>query len=576
MLLWLIAPTAHTNEWDKTQRSLFETETPLLPAAAAFVFSSRQQNHQLYLTWEMQPGYYLYRNQFKFQANGVKLLEQDFPEPKQHHDAYFGMQPIYRGSFTIVLNLADFQPKAALTIDYLGCAENRLCYPPMLQTVTIEPFSNKLSNIQTSALPEQTRDLTHLLQSDNMLWSLLLFFVLGLGLSFTPCVFPMYPILSSILVNQQDKSTRGGVLIALSYVQGMAITYSLLGLVVALAGLQYQSMFQHPVILLVLAALFVILSLAMFDLYQLQLPSAWQQQLAKLTQQQTQGKLARTFIVGAISGLIASPCTTAPLSGALLYIAQSGDVLFGFLALYCLSIGMGVPLILIGLGGGKWLPKAGAWMHIIKAVFGWLLLAVAITLIARLSSDLIVTGLWLSWSIGVLTWLCWRYFKRNTAPRTLPKTSLIVIITLLTCGFWFQQIAHLWRQQNEAHAPHRPFIEINSLTELQTQLQRAQQNQQTVLVDIFALWCVACRELEQKTFPAPEVQARFKDMLLLRLNVTEINETNSEILEQYAITGMPTLLLFTKTGQEAPELRITGFVDAEHMVTTLDKLQDMD
>jgi thiol:disulfide interchange protein DsbD len=300
---------------------------------------------------------------------------------------------------------------ASLTLSYQGCTEG-LCYPPTDKRIAVEPLAaparaEAVASLQGTDGPGSQQDrLAAALGSQGFWISVAAFFALGLGLAFTPCVFPMYPILTGIIAGAGHRlSTRRAFLLSFVYVQGMAVTYTLLGLVVASAGLKFQAALQHPYVLIGLSVMFVLLALSMFGLYTLQLPSSLQTRLSGFSNRQQGGSVLGVGIMGMISGLVCSPCTTAPLSGALIYVAQSGDLWLGGAALYALSLGMGLPLLLLGTSGGKLLPRAGAWMDVIKQLFGFALLAVPILLLSRLLSDLVATLLWLGWALVLCAYL---------------------------------------------------------------------------------------------------------------------------------------------------------------------------
>jgi len=396
----LITTQAHSQQSIFDSSSIFSNESEYLKVDQAFIFNFYQKDNKLTVSFDIAEGYYLYQQQFKFTANNATIIQPSFPEGLIHEDEFFGVQTIYKHQVVLPINFEEINDAASITITYQGCAEKGLCYPPEKQIINLTPFketsdiSTVITNAVTpsqgssSALEKNTNSvseqnqLAQMLSADNIWLTLAAFFVGGLLLSFTPCVFPMYPILTGIIVGQGDKlSNKKAFSLSFAYVQGMAVTYTILGIVVALAGAQFQAWFQHPAILISLSILFIFLALSMFGVFNLALPSSWQNRLNNLSNGQKSGSYWGVLSMGAISGLVASPCTTAPLTGALLYISQTGDLILGASALYALSIGMGIPLLVLGSSGGKLLPKAGAWMNVIKNVFGLLLLAVPIFLL---------------------------------------------------------------------------------------------------------------------------------------------------------------------------------------------------
>lgn len=363
----------------------------------AFVLESEQQGNRLLLRLRITDDYYLYRHSFRFKGENLAFEEPVLPAGTEHEDDFFGKTQVYYREVQIPVTLTEAGQQASLKISYQGCTDG-LCYPPTDKLISIQPLTAQQSEQPDQPTPasSQQDQLAAALGSQGFWLSVAAFFALGLGLAFTPCVFPMYPILTGIIAGAGHRlSTRRAFLLSFVYVQGMAVTYTLLGLVVASAGLKFQAALQHPYVLIGLSVMFVLLALSMFGLYTLQLPSSLQTRLSGLSNRQQGGSVLGVGIMGMISGLVCSPCTTAPLSGALIYVAQSGDLWLGGAALYALSLGMGLPLLLLGTSGGKLLPKAGAWMDVIKQLFGFALLAVPILLLSRLWSDQVTTLAWL-------------------------------------------------------------------------------------------------------------------------------------------------------------------------------------
>jgi len=363
-------------------------------------------------------------------------------------------------------------------------------------------------------------------------------------------------------LGNRERTWKNTLWLSFIYVQGMAITYSLLGLVVASAGMQYQAYFQHPVVLLVLAALFALFALSMLGAYTLQLPISWQSKLQNLSGQQSGGNVVGVFVIGAISGLVASPCTTAPLSGALLFIAQSGDIINGAAILYALSLGMGVPLILFGLSGGKLLPKAGAWMVVVKQFFGWLLLAVSLFLVERLLPTSISMWLWIFYFILAAVSLA---VAISQSIRTATKvTAIILLAAMATAGSYWQVNKAQLEQQS-----HGLFTQVSSINEIQQQVENSDG---WAMLDLYADWCVACKEFEQYTFSDTGVQAQFEQFTLIQADVTRNNAQDVEILSRYQVLGLPTILFFDPEGKERAEYRVTGYMNAEDFEKHLEKI----
>ncbi|WP_439835788.1 protein-disulfide reductase DsbD [Aeromonas enteropelogenes] len=538
----------------------------------AFTLESEQQGNRLLLRLRIADDYYIYRHSLRFQGNDLTFSEPVLPEGTEHEDDFFGKTRVYYQEVEIPVILTEAGPQASLKISYQGCTVG-LCYPPTTKMVEVQSLMATSGDDEaTPAAPSSQQDkLAAALGSQGFWLSIAAFFALGLGLAFTPCVFPMYPILTGIIAGAGHRlSTRRAFLLSFVYVQGMALTYTLLGLVVASAGLQFQAALQHPYVLIGLSVMFVLLALSMFGLYTLQLPSSLQTRLSGLSNRQQGGSVAGVAIMGMISGLVCSPCTTAPLSGALIYVAQSGDLWLGGAALYALSLGMGLPLLLLGTSGGKLLPKAGAWMDVIKRLFGFALLAVPILLLSRLWSDQATTLAWLGWGLALCAYL---YHHNQHQPHSIGKSLrgfvlLLAMISAVVVGKDLLLPPSGAQTSAETRAPQ--FIRIKTLDDLKTQLTAARGK--PVLLDLYADWCVACKEFEHKTFSDPAVRERFANMVLLQADVTANDDADVELLNGLNVLGLPTLIFFDRAGNELTGQRVTGFMGPAEFLAQLDKL----
>lgn len=538
----------------------------------AFRLDSHQEGNQLTLTLTIADDYYLYRHRFAFQGEGVTIAPPALPAGTPHEDDFFGKSQVYYQEVSIPVTLTDAAQGGQLRLSYQGCTEG-LCYPPTERLITITP----VAAAEAAPLSDDPRPLTSEQEqlanqlSHQGLWlSVAAFFALGLGLALTPCMFPMYPILTGIIAGSGTRlSTGRAFALSLAYVQGMAVTYTLLGLVVASAGLQFQAALQAPVVLISLSLLFVLLALSMFGLYTLQLPSALQTRLAQLSNRQQGGSLIGVTLMGAISGLVCSPCTTAPLSGALLYVAQSGDMLLGAAALYALSLGMGLPLLLLGTSGGRLLPKAGAWMDRVKQLFGFALLAVPLLLLSRLWGDQMSTLAWIGWALLLCGYL---YHHNQQAAASVWRNVRGFVLLLAMMGALLLAYDS-WRAapvtaQAQPEAPQ--FVRIKTHAELEARLKEA--HGKPVLLDLYADWCVACKEFEHKTFSDPAVRRRFADMVLLQADVTANDDDDVTLLNDLKVLGLPTLILFDRAGNEVKGSRITGFMGPQPFAERLDRV----
>ncbi len=562
--------------------SLFSNDDEFLKVDEAFIFDFHQQKNKLQVSFNIADGYYLYRHQFKFTVNNATIVPVNLPEGEHHEDEFFGVQQIFTGQLDFTIDIAQASDNANIIIRYQGCAEKGLCYPPTKKTLDLTKVikttsandavlsalstnSTGNSSTETETSSSEQHQLADMLKSDSVWLTLAAFFVGGLLLSFTPCVFPMYPILTGIIVGQGDKlSTKKAFTLSFFYVQGMAVTYTILGIVVAIAGAQFQAMFQHPVVLIALSVLFIFLALSMFGVFNLALPSSWQNKLNQVSSSQKGGSYVGVLVMGAISGLVASPCTTAPLTGALLYISQSGDILLGASALYALSLGMGLPLLILGSSGGKLLPKAGNWMNVIKNIFGLLLLAVPIFLLERFLPVLVIDVMWI---VLVLATAGYFYTVNQDSAKTFGfglRSIIIFLIFFLGANKAYQLVYPTAQisvsQQTQQHG----FEHVKNLTEMNQAIAKANAEGKTVMVDLYADWCVACKEFEEYTFFEANVQNALADSVLLQIDLTDTGSTDSvELMSHFEIFGLPSILFFDKSGNELTQRRVTGFMGAD-------------
>ncbi|EJU9786306.1 TPA: protein-disulfide reductase DsbD [Vibrio vulnificus] len=555
-----------------------------VPVDQAFPFNYFQQDHRITLDWQVKEGYYLYQQRLSFSAENVVLGDIQMENGQPYRDEFFGDVNIYTNPLFVNIPMQDWQPGAKLIVQYQGCAKAGFCYPPETRVIDITSFTN--GDMAPATMPTQTANPLDtstpqpLTQQDQLAsgladnwWTPLLFLALGVGLAFTPCVLPMYPILTSIVLGSGKLSQRRALGLSLVYVQGMALTYTLLGLVVASAGLQFQAAMQHPYVLIGLSILFVTLALSMFGVYTLQLPSSVQTWLNNLSNKQQGGSSAGVFTMGAISGLVCSPCTTAPLSGALLYVAQSGDLLTGGVALYALAMGMGIPLILVAVFGNKLLPKAGGWMDRVKTLFGFVLLAAPIFLLERILPEMWSTALWSALGIAAFGWL---YHVKNSLEFGGWKQSAVGIIAVLGLFASAQPALNYWftDSSQQTQTSEVSFIKIRNVEELQQQLALAKQAKKPVMLDFYADWCVACKEFEKYTFHDPAVAAQLKQFVLLQADVTRNQAQDIELLQAQQVLGLPTIDFWDAQGNPVSNARLTGFMQAAPFLEHIQRISN--
>ena len=560
---------------------LFSDEPEFLQVDEAFQFDFAQQGDRVILSWQIADGYYLYKKQFKTVVKQAEIGLPVFPVAEQVEDEFFGLSDVFRGQLDVTYPIVSSVQDGIVKIRYQGCADAGLCYPPTTKEVylsqvgtasVVEPGQDtkiSISDSDSLAPISEQFELASLLSSkQSLLITLLLFLGLGVGLAFTPCVFPMYPILSGIVIGQgKTISTSRAFTLSFVYVQGMAITYSLLGLIVASAGVQFQAGLQHPAILISLIVIFVLLAVVMFGAYELQLPSSWQEKLNAMSNKQTSGSYLGVLAMGAISGLVASPCTTAPLTGILLFIAQSGDLVLGFSALYVLSLGMGIPLILFGITGGKLLPKAGNWMNVVKVTFGFMMLAVAIMFVERLVTHFATDIAWAL--LGLITFTYFYVMNQNTPVSFFKglRMFLIFIGLFVSAGYGYQTFSGIGHsnvqgQSNDIAIAHPEFLKISSIEEFNQAIAEASADGQTVMLDLYADWCVACKEFEKYTFSDANVVKALRHSVLMQIDLTDSSDANLAFQERFSVLGLPTIMFFDAQGQELETARVTGFMRA--------------
>ena len=571
------------------QADLFNNKTKFLPVDQAFQLDVQRSDTGVSMQWQIAENYYLYQDKLAFSVNGkpVENAPQFLSSAEQYEDPYFGLVTIFKHDLNLTLPLKDPQPQDLLEVTYQGCAKG-FCYPPETKQFQIGDLSSNVSashEVQNGAETHQTsqsavENANVFSSQQNQLaeslsqskYAMLWFFVLGIGLAFTPCVLPMLPLLSAIVIGGRKEETGNWRALALSfvYVQGMALTYTLLGLVVVLIGLPFQIALQSPYVLIGLSIVFVLLALSMFGLFTLQLPSSLQTKLTQFSQQQKSGAFFGVFVMGAIAGLVASPCTSAPLSGALLYVAQSGDFVIGALTLYLLALGMGLPLILITVFGNKILPKSGAWMENVKTAFGFVMLALPIFLISRIIPSMWEPRLWALLGVSFFIWLATQMRSNGIGLFFRIVFFVAAMVSAQPLQNWVWQDNATTSQAANAQSAVKNslvFQQISNYDELQAVLK--QHPNKIAMLDLYADWCVACKEFEHKTFADPQVQSALSDVLLLRVDMTNNSESNRTLMKALAVTGLPTIIFFNQQGEEIQAQRITGFLPAEAFMATL-------
>ncbi|MCP4326445.1 MAG: protein-disulfide reductase DsbD [Alteromonadales bacterium] len=610
-------------------------ESTLLTSEQAFPFIvTLDSPERLSLQWHIADGYYLYKKRIKLSATidhadtptnnnapieqATQIGEAQFPPSLFIDDpAYKGLE-IFRNTLIVKYALSGSKTSFANTnikIKYQGCADVGVCYPPVKKSIKLADLkpsvnvsngSNTANEIQQAEISNVSKavnaspvglsakseqdTIANSLASDNFILTLFSFFGFGLLLAFTPCVFPMIPILSGIIIGQGKQiSTRKAFSLSLAYVLAMALAYTVVGVLAALFGTNLQVWFQNPWVLSSFAGVFVVLSLSMFGFYDVQMPSFTQVKLNNLSNKQESGKLISAAIMGVLSALIVGPCVTAPLVGALIYIGQTGDTILGGAALFCLGLGMGAPLLVIGTSAGKILPRAGMWMEAVKSTFGVLMLAVAIWLLSRILSPLItqlLSALLLIVSavyMGALR----QHNKETTQWQLLWKSlglSLLLVGFLMVVGAStgksnllspLASLGNLGGGVNTNLASEHKgivFKPVKSITALNEALKQASKNKQVTMLDFYADWCISCKEMEEIAFKDSAVKSKLSKVHKIQADVTANDNIDTELLKNFDIIGPPAILFFNKEGEELRNHRIVGYMDADKFLKHIAKV----
>ncbi len=579
-----------------------QTADDYLDPEAAFKFSAKLADAKtIEIKYVIADGYYMYRERFSFKAEGAKLGEPVIPPGKVKFDDTFQKNvETYRKTLTITLPV-EAGAAFVLTATSQGCADKGLCYAPMESKAKLSPnggtglmaavaaAQNTASGGTVPDMPatpvpaSSTKDVQQpltaasadsemgriesSLKNGKLIAILPLFFLLGLGLSFTPCVLPMVPILSFIIVGEgaQVQRKRGFVLSA-TYSLGMALVYTALGIAAGLIGEGLSAALQNPWVLGAFALLMVALSLSMFGVYQLQVPASIQMKLINASEKQAAGKLLGVFVMGALSALIVGPCVAAPLAGALVYISQTRDVVVGGSALFAMAAGMSVPLLLVGISAGSFLPRAGAWMEGIKRFFGVLMLALALWMVSPVIPAAAQMLGWATLGLAYGAYLLWAKgaWVAKTVGLLFAVFGIVQVVGLASGGRdVLAPLAHL----TSGSVKKVEFVRIKSGAELDAALAGA--SGKTVVLDFYADWCVACKEMEKFTFSDPRVQTQFADMLLLQADVTANNVEDKALLKRFKLFGPPGIIFFDKRGHELQGGRVIGYQNADKFTQSL-------
>jgi thiol:disulfide interchange protein DsbD len=563
----------------------------LAPDAAYGLEVSVLDGRTLLASFKVAPDYYLYRNKIVFnlsnasaKAAGVRIASVTLPAGEMKQDANFGNTEVYHQSFQAEIRLersAGAAQDIALEATYQGCSEKGLCYPPINKTISLSlpAVSQAIAPPAVPSTDNEGSRIARLFKQGSFWLVISSFFGAGLLLAFTPCIFPIVPILSGIIVGRGHKITHAhGFILSLSYVLGMAVTYAAVGVVAGFSGTLLSTALQTPWALGGFAIIFVMLALSMFGLYELQLPAALQSRLTNTSNKLHGGHISGVFVMGALSAVIVGPCVAAPLAGALLYIGQTHDAVLGGAALFSMALGMGMPLLLIGASAGTLLPKAGAWMESVKRFFGALLLALAIWIVSPIipaatqmilwSSLLVLSAIYL----GALDALPhgatgWRKVGKGLGIFTLLLGIAYMVGALSGARDPLRPLGALGGSAQAETASSLSFVRVKSLMELDARI--AQANGKVVMLDYYADWCVSCKEMERFTFSDAKVRAKLKDVVLLQADVTANSKEDQALLQRFQLFGPPAILFFDGQGKELSDFRVTGYEDANQFSQAL-------
>ena len=587
----------------------FGDEDRLLSAEEAYQFTATVESPtQLRLYWKIAEGTFLYQQELSFtleDADGVAIGRFQLPEPEIKPDTIrpdgtVGDMAIYHQDIDLSVELIRSNTAATqvtLFTRFQGCADRGVCYPPVKERILLNlpemdagsstaPPTSPVMMVSDEPTLSETDQLTSTLADGNIWLVIATFFGLGLLLSLTPCVFPMIPILSGIIAGHGDKiTTRKAFTLSLIYVLAMALTYTVIGVLAGLFGANIQAAFQDPWVLSTFALLFVLLALSMFGFYELQLPSSWQSKLSSLSNRQKGGSYAGVAVMGFLSALIVGPCVAPPLAGALIYIGQTGDAVLGGLALFALSMGMGAPVLAIGTSAGKLLPKAGSWMDAVKAVFGVLLLAVAIVMLERIIPPAIAMLLWgillivSAIYMGALRQLeiearGWAKLWKGLGVVLLIYGGLMLLGVAVGGKDTVQPLRGIAFQGGggSSVSQHLAFKPIKNVADLKREVASASSQGKRVMLDFSADWCITCKEMERYTFSDPKVISALSNYVLLQADVTENDEQDQALLQgHFGMPGPPAIFFYNLAGEEQRPYRVVGFVPADEFAAHINK-----
>ena len=545
---------------DDESSTLYNKKNDFLSVDKAFKFKiySFKELKQLDIQFNIAPGYYLYKSKIDVIIDPILDFDLIKDKGKIKEDEFFGKQEVFYGATTLkIIPKVELSKNYKVILKYQGCSEKGLCYPPVSKTIN----SNKINNYSSEPLYSETDILISKISNEGFILTLLGFFISGLLLSLTPCVLPMVPILSGIIISSNPKNS---IKLTLSYVAGITFTYTLLGIIAGMTGTLLSSSLQNTNFILFAGFLYLIFAIAMFGLFELTMPSNIQSKITNILQNFKLENSFNVFVLGLISSLILSPCVAPPLAAAILYIGQSNDLILGGGSLFFMSLGMSVPLLAIGISSIKIIPKPGPWMLNVKRLLGFILLAMSIYITRPLLSELVY--FYSLFLILIIFSIYFIWFNRKTTRNT---NLILTIISLTIISVIIFQTKPMWKSPN--HEPSQKFIPINNIIELKNYL--TDTNKKPIMLDFYADWCVACLEYEKFTFNSPKVVSLLDKFELLQVDVTKNNKEHQILLQEFNLFGPPGIIFFDSEGIEIKELRTIGFKNATEFSSILLRVQ---
>jgi thiol:disulfide interchange protein DsbD len=565
--------------------SVVQAADPLRPEQAFQVTATVNAANQVITEWKVAPGYYLYVNKLKFDFEPSVRYQAEMPPSVSKTDPLTGGAiAVYANDVTIPLSVDARVAALRLTISYQGCSSEGFCYPPTKKSfdlsfnASLNPpgvTNDIVTNQSISALLTDQYGIQTLLAYEHRGLLLLIFLGLGILLAFTPCVLPMLPILTGIIAGQrQSSTTRRAFFLSLCYVLGMAITYACAGMLAAYAGGSLQVLLQKPIVIVGSSLIFVLLAFSLFEFFELPVSRRWQNAVTSWSGRHEGGTFVGVFLMGILSTLVVSPCVTAPLVGVLLYISRTGDMVLGGSALFVMGLGMGIPLMLLGVSAGRWMPKSGMWMHAVTKSFGVIMLGMALWLVSRIIPMHVMMVMWGLYLLGIALYFSLyltRVIGRHKINHTLGFMTGVAGLLMILSTIGLPSLIGRWTNDVTVNAATMAtnFVEVHGRDELNEQLAKAKAAGEPVLVDFYANWCTSCVAMENEVFARANVQAALQPFMLIRVDLSENTPEDQALLKEYQVIAPPTVLFFSATGQEVNTRRIVGEMDAKDFLNRL-------